>query len=121
MDILSFLGDLPSYFGPEIAALMGLITLDILMGIGKALRTKSFRWSEIANFYQSMVIPYLLGWLGFAALAHVAMPSVLGSEFGVIAETTTVTGAWLAVVGALFNSIKENAKVIYSGKFPWQD
>jgi len=103
---------------PQITALMALICADILLGVACAIRQKSFNWRRIANFYYTMILPLLIGWLAFGVLAHFAGPEVLGAEIGPLAAGGVTWAAWLVVVGEIGASITENARGIYKGKLP---
>lgn len=120
MESLLQLLDLSGIFGVELAALMGLIALDVILGVAAAIRTKTFVWEEVAGFYRTMIVPFLLGWLAFAAAANVVPQDVLGPYTYVVTDTT-VHGAFLAIVASLVSSIRRNAKTVYSGQFPWEE
>jgi len=100
-------------------ALVGLIILDVLLGIAVSIREKVFNWELIGNFYVTMVIPMLIGWIGFIVITNLASVDVLGPEYGVIVGDTVVWMSWLAVVATLGASIVRNTKDLYSSRMPF--
>lgn len=91
--------------------IVGLILLDVLLGIACAFRTGGFQWARVAEFYRTMVIPYVIGYLAlFVAIGYIIPPNVEGLEF---LNQALVTAAWLALLGALLGSIKQNAEMLY--------
>lgn len=107
--------DLAAVFGQQIAALLGLIMLDVLLGVARAIAQRRFDWSQLANFYRTNVIPYVIGWVAFSLFVKVAAPEVLGPEFGGLAGETVPWVAWLFVVAAIGRSIVANAQELYQG------
>jgi hypothetical protein len=103
----------------KLAGLIGLIVLDVVTGIALALRLGVFKWSEVGNFYKTMVLPFLLGWAGFAFVSQ-WVTGDLAAQFGDWAWTvgegiTTVT--WLATVAVIGNSILTNGRALYGDMF----
>ncbi len=96
-----------------------LVIVDIVLGIVKALRTGTFEWNKLGQFYTSMVIPYFFGWLVFALVVPMVFKdlAVLG-EFSELFGEGTVTFAWLFLVGSLVKSIMESFKAIYDRELP---
>lgn len=110
--------DVIAAFGPFIMGLIGLIGLDILIGIALAIKINRFEWKKVAAFYRTNVIPYLIGWLGFAMITRLAAPEVFG-EWGFIFGDGVIIAAWLAVVATLAGSIIKNAKELYGSLLPF--
>jgi hypothetical protein len=102
---------------PQIVTLVSLIALDVVMGIAAALREKVFRWREVGDFYLTMVLPFLLGWIAFSVVSHFAVVELLGPQYGGMVGPVITWAAWMAVVAVLGNSIIRNAKTLY-GEFP---
>jgi hypothetical protein len=59
-DVLSVL--FPEAFLNALLGVLALVVLDLVFGISVAVKTKTFKWSELANFYTTSVLPCLLGW-----------------------------------------------------------
>jgi L-cystine uptake protein TcyP (sodium:dicarboxylate symporter family) len=101
---------------PFVRALIGFIALDFLLGVAAALRTKTFDFSKLADFYTSMVLPYILGYLAFyVATKLVIDPTILGDWANLVGEGV-VKVAWLAIIGTLGKSIVDNIKVLGLGE-----
>ena len=52
----------PPEFVKACAGILLVIVLDLVLGIAVAIKTKTFEWSKLADFYRASVIPALLGW-----------------------------------------------------------
>lgn len=100
-------------------ALVGLIILDVLLGVAVAIREKDFDWSKLGDFYLSMVLPMLIGWIGFIVITNLATTEVLGPVYGVIVGDVVIWAAWLAVVATIGKSIVLNAKDLYGTMIPF--
>jgi hypothetical protein len=106
-------------YSKHLLALVGLIILDVLLGIALSIRRKQFDWGSVADFYYSMVLPMLIGWVGFIVIVRLASAEVMGPEYGVIVGETVVWMAWLAVVATLGASIVRNTKFLYGTMIPF--
>ena len=104
-------------FGPQIQTLLALIAADVILGVALAIRRGSFSFYELARFYQTSVLPLLVGWAAFAILARAAVPDTMG-ESAYLASDAVVTAAWLAAVGRLVSSILTNARALFGPAIP---
>ena len=95
----------------RVLAILGLIVLDVVLGIAAAIRRGNFAWAEVGRFYYTMVLPYILGYLAFWLVSSVAFPEILGSS-GYIVSEVTVSLAWAALVTCLGSSIIDNGKAL---------
>ena len=100
-------------------ALVGLIILDVLLGVAVAIRKKLFDWAQLGDFYLSMVLPMLIGWIGFIVITNLATTDVLGPVYGVIVGDVVIWASWLAVVATIGKSIVVNAKGLYGTLLPF--
>lgn len=90
--------------------LFGLIILDVGLGIACALRMGDFAWSRLGEFYRTMVLPYLLGYLVlWVAVGHI-IPPAAGLPW---LNEGLVTLAWVTIVTRLGDSILINIQFIY--------
>ena len=103
---------------PFFMTLVSLIILDVLLGIAVAIRKKWFSWRELGDFYLTMVIPFIIGWLALGIVSQVASLELLGPEWGSILGGGITGFAWLAIVAVIGNSIIRNGKFLY-GSFPF--
>jgi len=95
----------------RVVTIVGLIILDVLLGIAAAIRLGSFEWRRLGQFYQTMVLPYVLGYLAFYVFSLVAIPELLG-EFGYLAGEAMLWLAWIALVACLGGSVVGNARAL---------
>lgn len=99
----------------QVKTLVGLILIDVVLGIAAALRTGVFDWKLIGQFYSSNVLPYVLGFLAFyVAVGYIIPPESLG-DLGELVNETTVTLAWGVLVATLVGSILKNFNLLYKG------
>ena len=96
---------------PQLVTILALIGADLVAGVGAALKTHTFEWRRVADFYGSNVVPYVLGYLAVWLVAKLAVPELLGDS-AYIVEDAFVGAAWLAIIAALVGSIVGNLKII---------
>jgi hypothetical protein len=110
--------NLSQIFGGQIATLFGFITVDVLLGIAAAIRSKTFDWRKVSMFYQTMVIPYLIGWTALAIGAKVVVPEAAG-PYAKMVSSSVVNVAWLYLLGELAASWIKNGKIIWTKRLPF--
>lgn len=120
MDIVGFLSKLPELLGFHLALIFGLITFDLMVGIGRAIRWNDFRWHMIAQFYWTNVIPFMFGYLGYAGFVMFVTPYIdqLPPE---VADLLSGAAAWVGfgvVCAQIVNSIWRNIKDLANGPPP---
>jgi len=103
---------------PILLALIGLVLFDVLLGVAVAIQQKRFDWQRIADFYVTMVLPLVIGWIGLMILAKMASEAVLGPVYGALVGDGVTWLAWLAVVASIGDSIVSNAKSLW-GTLPF--
>lgn len=111
---------LPKLFGPQVVALLAMITAQVLLAVATAVRQGVFEWKKLADFYRTMVIPMLIGWVAFAVLAKFAGNGVLGPAYGDMAAEGVTGLGWLAVVASLGSRIAATAKELYGELTPFK-
>ena len=95
---------------PRVLAILGLIMLDILLGVARAIRQKEFNFRQVGDFYLTMILPYVLGYLAFYLAAKIIVSPELLGPMAVLIGEGMITVAWLAIVLALGGSTVENAR-----------
>jgi len=95
---------------PRVLAILGLIFLDIVLGIARAIRHKEFNFRQVGDFYLTMILPYIIGYLAFYLAAKIIVSPELLGPMAVLVGEGMITVAWLAIVLALGGSIVENAR-----------
>lgn len=96
---------------PRVLTIAGLILLDVLLGIARALREGKFDVAKVAQFYKTMVIPYVIGYLAFYLFAKIAVEDLLG-PLGYTASEGMIWITWVALVLAIGKSALDNAKAL---------
>jgi hypothetical protein len=117
MDWTTFLNSLLVTFKPYLLTLVGLIVLDVMLGVASGLKSGTFQWRQLADFYKQSVVPGLMGWIGLTIATYLVMPSLLGASADVLSQVTA-TVAWGTVVATLLSSIVKSATELYSLKLP---
>lgn len=92
-------------FGNRIViALLVLIGLDVLTGIGVAFTKREFHLAEIGNFLLTKAIPYIIGAGAIQAMV-LALPPEFGSFVGI-----TSNAAWAFPILALVGHVLDNCR-----------
>ncbi len=118
MDIAAFLANVPAILGQHLATILGLIFMDVVIGVALAVKEKRFAWNAVASFYSTNVLPYGLGYLAVAGGLLFISPELLPSGVG---DALASIGTWLgfgAVASQIvFGSLLPNAKDLIVGQF----
>lgn len=84
------------FYGSMLPMILGLVALDVISGVAASLKTGTFDWGKVGQFYKTMVAPYVLLYLAvFVGLALVPE----------LEEYITVVGISIAT---LFGSVTAN-------------
>ncbi len=118
----ALLTELAGRYAPLLALLLVLALVDVLTGVGSALRRGAFRWALVAEFYQSLLLPKVIGWAGVTVLAEsvsrFALPSAISGALGGLAGPGVSLAFLLPAVLELVASIAANLKEIGSPRLP---
>ena len=87
-------------------AILGLILLDVVLAVAQAIQDKRFEWFRLADFYQTMVVPFILGYLALYLLVSV---SIGVDQF---IGQAAVFSAFATIAAHLIASIADHAKAI---------
>jgi len=93
----------------RVLTITGLIILEVFLAVGVALKKNLFEWRQLADFYRTMVIPYLLGFLGFF-LAGKFMTMSLLEPYATIVGEGAIWLAWMTLVFNLIADVYAKAK-----------
>ena len=77
--LLLWLLSLKMYF----FTLIILLIVNVVLGIAVALKQLVFDWRKLVNFFQSDVLPKIIGWTAISFLAHFVTPEILGEPLGI--------------------------------------
>lgn len=112
--ILKVLAFLTEFFGGyPLAALVLLVFLDVGLAVFAAIKTKTYEWGKLAEFYKTNVIPYIGGYTILYIAVNVASAQVSEGRFGeytYIFSTPILSVAWGILLLQLGSSIVKNAK-----------
>ena len=95
----------------RVRTIAALILLDILLGIGQAIKEGRFDWNATATFYRSMIVPALIGYVAVAGLVPLMVADLLG-EFSEALGQGIIWVAWGALVAQLVTSVLSHAKAL---------
>ena len=95
--ILGFIGLF--FADTRVQTLAGLIILEVFLAVALAIKKNEFAWRRLGDFYRTMVIPYLLGFLGFFLAGKFITLSLLAPYDTIVGEGAI----WLAWMTLLFN------------------
>lgn len=95
----------------QVKTIIGLIVVDLGLGIALSIRENRFEWSRLADFYRSRVIPYIIGYLVlFSSVRFIIPPDIPGNE---IINEAAVTLAWFALVANLAGELGSKLSGLY--------
>jgi len=117
MNVLDGVSTVLAQYMPQLRTLLALVLVDVVLGIALAVKKGQFSWYETARFYQTNVVPLLIGWVAFAFLVRVAVPETMGGA-SYLASEVIVNVAWGAGVMRVASSVVKSAKEIYGEFFP---
>ncbi len=96
----SFAGD------KQVKAVVILIAADLILGVLAAAKLGTFRLTYISNFLRNDVVGKVLPWFALYAFGQTSGASVLGVDFGTIADAAFI-GVTAALAGSLASSLKD--------------
>ena len=93
----------------RVSTILGLILLDVALAVAVAVRQGRFEARRLAEFFRTMVVPYLIGYLGVYGASYFMDERYLG-PFADALGSGFAWAAWLALVGNLAADILAHAK-----------
>lgn len=100
---------------PRVLTVLGLIVLDFVLGVAAALRTNTWDWKKVANFYQTNVLPFILGYLAFYVAANLIPDFELLGEWSYLVGEGALLVAWGAILASLCNDIVSHIRALGLG------
>lgn len=98
------------FFGdPRVSAIVGLIFLVWMLAMARAIKEGIFQWRRLAEFMQTMVLPYVVAFLGVYLAAKLIQPDILG-PYGMIVGEAVIWMAWLTLVFNLVADVYKKLK-----------
>jgi len=108
-----FVEALAPYQTPMLA-LVALVVINVLTGVAKALRSKTFDLQKLADFLRVSVLPQVIGWITISALTSLATQAVLDEQLASVISGAQAWSMYSAAVASLLGSIRENVDGIMS-------
>ncbi len=119
--IVGLLQSLPGVLGPVISTGMGLIVLDLGLGVAIALRKGAFQWERTIIFYRTNVFPFALAAIVISAAAQFISVDVLPAYLAdPIADLGTLIGVGPMFAYLVLGSIIPNVRALVLGKYKWE-
>ena len=113
-DVDFLLGLVVAFFTSwQVKTLLGLILIDVVLGVAAALKEGVFDWRRLGQFYSSNVLPYVLGYLAFYVAVGFIIPPEALADLGEPVNEAAVTLAWGVLVATLVGSILGNFNKLY--------
>jgi hypothetical protein len=100
----------------QLLSLLGLILLQVVLAVALAVKTRVFEWNKLGDFYLTLVLPYVMGWIVFIVAAQLISTELLPAEFQLVGDGVT-WAAWSVVVASLGDRIIKTIKDLY-GSLP---
>ena len=100
---------------PRVLTILGLIVLDFVLGVAVALRTNTWAWKKVANFYQTNVLPFILGYLAFYVAANLIPDFELLGEWSYLVGEGALLIAWGAILASLGSDIVSHIRALGLG------
>ena len=97
--------------GIHVKTIVGLILLDVVLGIAEAVKEDIFDFRLVADFYRTMVLPYILAFVAFVVAAQLIAVDLLG-PLGYLVSEGALWAAWLAIILSLGGSILGHLKAL---------
>ena len=105
-------GLIASFFASwQVRSIAGLIVLDLILGIARALKAGEFDWRKVADFYRTAVAPYIIGYLGLDLVIQFMVPPSAG-----LLNDGLTTLAWGTLTASLLASIGDKLTALYQGQ-----
>lgn len=120
MDLGNVGSILQSFFNNwMVQALLGLVVVDLGLGLFAALRAGKFDFARVGQFYQTNVVPYVGGFLVlFVAINYLFPMTPEGGTVIDIANQGTIGLAWATLVSTMASSIMQSFNALYKAEPP---
>lgn len=110
MDVLEIV---KAFFGDgRVMTILGMILVDVLLAVAVAIKGKKFDWRRLAEFYQTMVVPYILGYMAFYLAAEFFFVEKWLGDWSTLAGDAVQWVTWMALVGNLVADVMKSAKAL---------
>ena len=107
-----------AFIGPQVSFILALIAADVLLGVAYAVMRKRFDLSKLTDFFATMVLPKLIGWVAVAVIGHFAIPQALPAGYEWIGDGVIVQGTYIGIVVTLFASVIGHLRALGMDSLP---
>jgi hypothetical protein len=111
--LLVFLAQFWAVVSVGLYGLLGLIILQVVLGVSLAIKTRVFEWKKLGDFYTTYIIPFVLSWLAFAFVSGMGIASIIDAPANMYVSLTLVGMVYAAIVIKLITKIRETAVALY--------
>ena len=107
------LGIVYAFFADKrVIAVLALIFLDWVLAVAAAIKSGEFDWGRMAEFLKTMVLPYMVAFLGiYLASAVLVDTEILGDYSDLVGEGAVLI-CWVALIGNLGADCVRSAKAL---------
>lgn len=105
----TFFEQIAQAFGPQIVTILALAGAQILLAIGVAVKNKQFEFAKLGDFFATIILPKLIGWLACVILARFVIADYLPADLQLIPngiETVAYGAVVLSFGGAILANLK---------------
>ena len=106
MDIGKIFADVITWLGPQIVAVLGLTIAQVILAVSVAIKSKIFEWSKLGDFFATIILPKLGGWLATVVIVKLVPPEYLPVEIGSGIQTVAFTVVIASFVGAIVGNLR---------------
>lgn len=118
IDWAALLDTLVATYWPYVSLFLAAVIVDLGCGVGAALKTNTFQWAKLTDFYSKQVLPGLLGWFSLTIGLYLIMPHVLSGTLANTISQGTATAAWASIMATLAASIGKSVKELFGVNLP---
>lgn len=105
----TFFEQIAQAFGPQIVTILALAGAQVLLAVAVSLKNKLFEWQKLADFFASIIVPKLIGWLACVILARFVIAEYMPADLQLIPngiETVAYGAVVLSFGGAILANLK---------------
>lgn len=100
---------------PEFVRALGVLlaacVIDLTLGVSVAIKTQTFNWSKVANFYTTNILPNVLGW-GVADVVLRLAAGLTTPDLAQLIQVLAGGGLYALAMAALIGSVTEKLTVL---------
>lgn len=95
--------------------ILTLVGMDLALGIFCAIKRGIFEWGKVGQFYQTMIVPYVGGYL-VLQLAFTLLPDQLNVVLSPVLSGAALAAIFAALASSIMSHIKEIGIPIVPGE-----